>query len=83
VKPCNCIAKTDTLLAEHNLVLTCSEFRMIFVERGPCPFVPAFSTKWVDKERAPKGKKNSPPPMIASHCPFCGKRLIEKKGGAK
>jgi hypothetical protein len=66
---CNCIKTVDEKLAEQNLRLAIS-FKMP-------NFTPAFpiSTAYIDKEKAPRGKKNNPPSILASFCPFCGTKL--------
>lgn len=67
MKPCTCIADIDLKLEEMNLILNGYAFQCT----GLLP-VAFISMEWRDKNLAPKGKKNSPPKMWASHCPFCG-----------
>ena len=67
---CDCIAKIDEKLKEKNLRLigfafVASDFNM----------VPTVNTEWIDPTKAPKGMKNRPTKMFASHCPFCGKAV--------
>jgi hypothetical protein len=71
---CNCIKEIDEKLKEQNLTLTGFAFVMPDFRS-----VPTVETGWIDKSKAPRGKKNSPPKMFASHCPFCG-TPVEKKG---
>ena len=65
---CDCFDKIDDQLREINLRLSGYAFIMPKFE-----MVPTVTTEWVDKSKAPKGQKNSPTQMHASHCPFCGK----------
>jgi hypothetical protein len=67
---CDCREKIDERLREQNLRLigyavTTPNFKV----------VPTVNTEWVDPEKAPKGMKNRPTKMFASHCPFCGKAI--------
>lgn len=73
---CNCIEKLNEKLKEFNLRLSGYAYVMP-------SFKPVFTinTQWIDKDKAPKGKKKNPTFMFASHCPFCGK-LAQKKGKA-
>jgi len=69
---CTCLEDIDKRLAEKNLKLNgyafvMPDFRIRFY----------ISTGWVDRTKAPKGKKNNPPYMFVSFCPFCG-QPIEK-----
>ena len=68
MKTCNCINEIDDKLREQNLKLVGYAFMMP-------DFTPVINirTEWVKRDQAPKGKKKSPTPMLASHCPFCGK----------
>ena len=65
---CDCFSNINDKLEPDNLQLTgyaivLPDFKVVITIR----------TEWLHKDKAPKGKKNSPPPMIASFCPFCGK----------
>lgn len=65
---CDCIAKTNVFLAEHNSRITIPIF-------GPkLPFV---MTEKVDAKK--RGKLAF---MFASHCPFCGEKFPETKSEA-
>jgi hypothetical protein len=67
---CNCINTIDDKLRERNLRLS-----------GYAFMVPSFTTvitvqtEWVDKAKAPRGQRNNPTKMFASHCPFCGVKI--------
>jgi len=71
---CDCINKIDDKLRQHNLRLTGYAHMM-----PDFSIVPTLSTEWIDKDKAPLGKKRNPPAMFASHCPFCGKPTEDKK----
>lgn len=71
---CNCIKEIDEKLREKNLELTGFAYLM-----PDFRVVPTVNTAWIDKSKAPRGKKNSPTKMFASHCPFCGKSVEKKK----
>lgn len=64
---CNCLKEIDDKLREKNLKLTGYAFVM-----PDFSVVPQLATDWLDRDKAPRGKKRSPPAMFASHCPFCG-----------
>lgn len=66
---CNCINETDDKLREQNLQLSGYAFMMP-------NFLPkiTIATKWLDPSKAPKGKRRSPTQMLATFCPFCGKK---------
>ena len=67
---CDCIKEINEKLHEKNLHLTGFAYVMPEFES-----IPTIETAWIDKDKAPRGKKNSPPKMFASHCPFCGKKM--------
>lgn len=71
---CNCINEIDKKLKEKNLTL--SGFTFLYPTLHA---VPTIATEWVDKSKATRGRKNNPPPMLATHCPFCGKP-VEAEG---
>jgi hypothetical protein len=65
---CECIARTDAFLAQHNSKIMLPLF-------GPqLPFV---QTMKVDEK-----KRGKPAMMFASHCPFCGEKFPETKSEA-
>lgn len=64
---CNCLKEIDDKLREKNLKLVGYAFIM-----PDFSVVPQLATDWLDRDKAPRGKKRSPPAMFASHCPFCG-----------
>lgn len=74
MKSCNCINKLDDKFREQNLKLVGYAFMMPDFRS-----VVTIRTEWVDKSKAPKGKRKSPPAMIASYCPFCGVKYPEPK----
>lgn len=65
---CDCIEKIDERLRDKNLRLTGYAFTA-----PDFKVVPTVNTEWIDPDKAPKGMKNKPTKMFASHCPFCGK----------
>ena len=65
---CECIEKIDERLREKNLRLTGYAFTV-----PDFKVVPVVNTEWIDPAKAPKGMKNKPTKMFATHCPFCGK----------
>lgn len=71
---CDCKARTDEKLKEQNLKLVGYTFLMPDFD-----MVPQVETAWIDANKAPKGKKRTPPQMLASHCPFCGKSVKKKE----
>lgn len=74
MKKCNCINEVDDKLKEHNLRLTGYSLRV-----PDFTAVVSMRTEWIEKDKAPRGKRNSPPVMFASHCPFCGGQYAEPK----
>lgn len=74
MKTCNCINETDDKLRAQNLKLVGYAFMMP-------DFRPVISvrTEWVKRAEAPKGKRTSPPQMMASYCPFCGVKYAAAK----
>lgn len=74
---CQCMTHIDEKLKEKNLHLT--GYAFVFATDGPMDLVPTVQTSWLDREKAPKGKKNAPTQMFASHCPFCGEPVDDKK----
>jgi hypothetical protein len=74
MKTCNCINEVDDEFREQNLKLVGYAFMM--PDFRP---VVTIRTEWVKKADAPKGKKNSPPSMMATYCPFCGVKYAEPK----
>lgn len=64
---CDCLEKIDKCLKEKNLRLTGFAFEPHF------NVVPTFKTERIDPDKVPKGMRKSPPTMLASYCPFCGK----------
>lgn len=64
---CDCLNEINAKLEAKNLRLCGYTFS--FPDMTPIPFI---STEWIRRDDAPKGKKNSPNYMLASHCPFCG-----------
>lgn len=73
IMKCNCIKELDEKLKSQNLQITGCAYAM-----PDFRLIPTIKTDWIDKNKAPKGKKNSPPYMFASHCPFCGIKLEDK-----
>lgn len=71
---CQCLSKIDAKLKAQNLELTGCIYVMPEFKRTP-----VIACGWIDRDKAPKGKRNSPPPMIASHCPFCGRKIKAKR----
>jgi hypothetical protein len=67
---CDCVEKLDERLKEKNLHIVGGSFVMSSFE-----FRVTIATDWLDKKAAKRGEK--PPPMMASHCPFCGKEIAE------
>ena len=63
-------ALDDEKLADKNLKLSGHSFLM-----PAFTLVPTVQTSWIDALKAPKGKKKSPPSLMASHCPFCGEKV--------
>ncbi len=64
---CKCREETNDRLKSMNLRLVGYTHLMPSFE-----VVPQIKTEWIDTKIAPKGKKKSPPAMIANYCPFCG-----------
>jgi len=69
---CDCYTEINAKLKEKNLklvgaALTMPEFKTRFY----------IATNWIDRAKAPKGKKNSPPNMFVTYCPFCGKPAVD------
>lgn len=75
---CNCLNLIDDELREKNLRLT--GYAFTFPEMIATP---TLTTSWIDRDKAPRGKKNSPPAMFGSHCPFCGAKVEKAKKKAK
>ena len=73
---CKCFDEVDEKLRAQNLKLVGYAFIM-----PSFSLTPTVATQWIDKAKAPAGKKRTPPYVFASHCPFCGKPV--KKGGAR
>ncbi len=71
---CDCITKIDGELKSKNLEISGVAF--LFPDMRTVPYI---NCQWIDKTKATKGKKNSPPYMLASFCPFCGQPVEEKK----
>lgn len=71
---CDCINKIDDKLREVNQRIT--GYAYIMPEFALTPLI---ATEWVDKDKAPRGKKRNPPGCFASHCPFCGKPVAKKE----
>jgi hypothetical protein len=67
MKTCNCINEIDDRLRVKNLKLVGYAFMMPDFR----PMV-SIRTDWVKRSEAPRGKKNSPPNMVAAFCPWCG-----------
>ena len=65
---CKCIEEVNENLKNRNLELS----GLAFVFAPKLDIIPFIATKWLDDKAAPKGAKRRPPPMFASHCPFCG-----------
>ena len=72
MKTCNCINEVDEKFREENIRLTGYALMM----PGFRP-VATIRTDWVKRADAPKGKKNSPPAMMATFCPFCGVKYAD------
>lgn len=71
---CDCYTKINEKLKERNLKLIGYAFIMPgFV------MTPQIKTEWIDRDKAPRGKKTSPTAMIASHCPFCGQKIEQQQ----
>ncbi len=64
---CDCINRVDDELRAQNLKLVGYAFMMPNFRA-----VVNVRTDWVKRSEAPKGKKNSPPYMMATYCPWCG-----------
>jgi len=64
---CKCREECDEKLKTMNLRLVGYTYRMPSFE-----VFPQVKTEWIDAKAAPKGKAKSPPPVMATHCPFCG-----------
>ncbi len=71
---CKCIEELDAKLLEHNLLMACCALKFPNLKT-----VINLRTEWRDKSKAPRGQKNNPPSMRASHCPFCGVKLEADK----
>jgi hypothetical protein len=67
---CKCKDEINAKLATMNLRLVGYTYLM-----PDFRLVPQISTEWVSKDKAPKGEKNKPTAMLASHCPFCGVKI--------
>lgn len=67
---CKCKSEIDDKLKEVNLHLVGYAFTIPGFK-----LVPTVKTEWIDRNKAPKGKKNNPTCMFASHCPFCGVKI--------
>lgn len=67
---CDCITKIDEKLKEHNLKLTGYALTMPDFEA-----VITIETEWIDRDKAPNGRKRNPTKIFVSHCPFCGKPI--------
>lgn len=65
---CECINEMEERLKEKNLTITSITLAMPSFKT-----IPIITLAWRDKDKAPKGKRNNPPPLLASHCPLCGK----------
>ena len=71
---CNCLKEIDAKLKEKNLTITGVAWIMPTFQK-----VFTIETNWIDRDKAPKGHKRTPPKMHASHCPFCGVKLESDK----
>lgn len=72
---CGCRERINEKLREQNLRLS----GMALVPPS-YQYVPFVQTDWNDREKAPRGQKNNPPYMLASHCPWCGVKIeVEKE----
>lgn len=69
---CACLRTVDTKLGEQNLALA------VAWTTEPFAMYPQVLTRWLDVDRAPRGKKTAPPPVICSFCPFCGEAVKPK-----
>jgi hypothetical protein len=67
---CNCITELDEKLKDKNLTIT-----GVTLLLPDFKTVPVIACGWLRRQDAPKGKRNNPPPLIASHCPFCGEKV--------
>lgn len=67
---CDCIEKMDERLKEKNLRLV-----GFAIPAPDYKVIPTVNTEWIDPSKAPKGEKNRPTKILASHCPFCGKSV--------
>ena len=74
MKTCNCINETDDKLRAQNLKLVGYAFMMPDFRA-----VVSIKTDWVKRSAAPKGKKASPPSMMATYCPWCGVKYATTK----
>jgi hypothetical protein len=64
---CKCREECDEKLKTMNLRLVGYTYKMPSFK-----VFPQVKTEWIDPKAAPKGKAKSPPPVMATHCPFCG-----------
>lgn len=75
---CNCIEEVDKKLASENLKLACVGLAS---QDGVLDTIITLETEWVNRNSAPRGRKNTPSLMFASFCPFCGKSIRSKNAG--
>lgn len=70
---CDCVDKIDEKLAEKNLRLACTA-----LSGEDYSLRVYLKADWIDRNKAPRGDKNRPPNMYASHCPWCGVKIAKK-----
>lgn len=66
---CKCLTEMDEKLKAENLKLSDRHLGFAMPKFELSLY---FFLEWIDKSKAPSGKKNSPPKMLVSFCPFCG-----------
>lgn len=65
---CDCATEVDARLKSENLRLV--GYALVAPDYKSIPYI---QTEWINRDKAPKGRKRNPTYMLASHCPFCGK----------
>jgi hypothetical protein len=75
---CDCIQRVDDKLKEAGLNYQLAP-SMVFDDKMQLEVLFSVPTRWIGEP--PKGhKRKSPPTMICTYCPFCGK---EAKGNKR
>lgn len=70
--PCNCIADANAQLKQHNGAIE-QRFQFSFAATTSS----RMSNPLISLVKLDKTKRKKPPILVATHCPFCGKKYPE------